>query len=323
MKRYILSLCFVEVLLIMSCVDEDVNTPPPTIYFASDAKYEIVMGDTLFLQPRITYDQGSRYEWFVNNLLVGDELNYTFTPKEMTDYNFQFVVTNSYGSDTAEIYVCVRDGIDFSSFDNSKAPSSVRSLKTFPDRLDYFSIRDHLFSNTLNADSTMWGGFAWSCRTSIQTMLTNEAFGCAYITSQEANNNQYVAVSGYSEPIVLFNDEYVVKSIDVANDNFAFLISKFGYSDSTLVIAPFTQNDYLLLRIYGIDKNGELTPSFVEHSLVDCAYDNPAKYFRQTEWVTLSLKQLGRVAGLYFEITSNNEDFPPFCCVDNIKLQSR
>ena len=67
--------------IIVSCAKEEDYAHPPKIYFASEGSYEIALTDTITLQPRIIYDDNSKYEWIVDNDVVSSELNYEFIPK--------------------------------------------------------------------------------------------------------------------------------------------------------------------------------------------------------------------------------------------------
>lgn len=306
-------------MLVVSCADTDTEVPAPTIYFSSDGNYEISLTDTLLLSPKITYDRNSTYLWKQNGETVATTLEYEFVPQSLSDYDLSFSVENSNGSDSYDIQISVVDAIDFSSFSNFSIPKTS-ALYMLPDTLSNFITSQAIFSNVINADTTMWAGFAFSNRTSKSTTLSTSCIGCAYSnTTQSA----YMAVSCYSPgAVVAFNRAYTVKSIDLTSDNFAYLVSKFGYisADSTLQIPYPTADDYITLHIVGLDINGNQTGE-VTYDLVDCRFDNPAKYVRLTEWTTLSLKTLGDVYGIAFEIESSIADFPPFFCIDNLKLQ--
>jgi len=305
--------------LIASCADNETEVPAPTIYFSSDGSYEISLTDTLLLSPKITYDKNSSYQWIQNGNLVATTLEYEFIPTNLTDYNLTFNVENANGSDSYDIKISVVEHIDFSEFENFAVPTKT-GLYMQPDTLENFITQNATFSNVINADTTMWSGFAFSNRTSKTTTLSTSAIGCAYATT---SSNAYMAVSCYLPGAVIdFDKQYSIKSIDITSDNFAYLVSKFGFisADSTLTIAYPAAYDYIKLHIKGLDNNGNVI-SEETTDLVNCCFDNPAKYTRLTEWKTVNLKSLGNVYGLKFEIESTVNDFPPFFCVDNLKLQ--
>lgn len=318
-------LCAIILMTVVSaCNNDDAVTPGPTIYFSSSGEYEIAPTDTLVLQPKITYDRNSTYAWLVDNKVVSDELNLEFVPDGMREYDLTFMISNTNGADTFNVHVSVVKNIDFDTFDNFIVPSkSALYMQTDTVPTDYFVAGDVYFPTQINADTTMWGGMAFSNRTTTSSSLNTSAIGCAYTLNGTASKS-YAAMSGYGNgAYALFTERtYSVKSVDITNDNFAYLVSKYGFTsaDSSLVLPHFTTNDYVKLNIYGLNFDGS-DGSSVTFDLVDCAYDNPAKYVRITDWATVDLTSLGQVLGLRFEIESSQPDFPPFFCIDNLKLQ--
>ena len=327
MRKKSLQLLYIFVVTIMSvaCESDDKETPGPTVYFKSDGDYEISLDDTLTLSPKIIYDYGSTYQWTVDGEVVSDQLEYEFVPSNLKDYSLTFTVVNSNGSDSHDVNVSVVKAIDFSSFDNYTLPKKA-SLVMKPYTLEGFIVDDITFSNSvLSTDTasnpTMWSGFAFSSKTSLSSTLSTSVIGCAYSSTTQS---AYMAVSCYSPGanVDFGGNSYSIKSIDLAWDNFPYLVSKFGYtnSDSTLVINYATQDEYVKLHIYGLDNNGNIVSQTVQ-SFLNCEFDNPAKYVRWTSWQTIELAELGSVCGLSFEIESTQDNYPPFFCIDNLKLQ--
>ncbi|MBP5419308.1 MAG: DUF4465 domain-containing protein [Bacteroidales bacterium] len=318
-------LCMVVLLLaVASCNSDDVVTPAPTIYFSSDGEYEIGPTDTLILEPKITYDRSSVYSWLVDGKEVSSELNLEFIPDGMREYYLTFMATNANGADTFNVHVSVVKNIEFDTFDNFTVSSkSALYMQTDTVPNEYFVANDVKFPTQINADTTMWGGMAFSNRTTTSSTLSTAAIGCAY-TLNGSTSTSYAAMSGYGDIMyALFTERtYSVKSIDITNDNFSYLVSKYGYTsaDSTLIISHFQTDDYLRLNIYGLNFDGS-DASSVSFDLVDCHYDNPAKYVRISDWTTVDLTPLGQVFGLRFELECSKENFPPFFCIDNLKLQ--
>lgn len=304
---------------IYGCADNESEVPAPTIYFASSGSYEIALTDTLTLSPKITYDRNSTYQWIRNGEIVSTTLEYEFIPDRLTDYKLSFIVDNTNGSDTFDVSISVVEHIDFGTFNNFSVPTKS-GLYMLPDTLENFITNNAIFSNAINSDTTMWGGFAFSNRTSTTTTLSTSAIGCAYTTT---SSTAYMAVSCYSPgAIVTFNNQYTIKSLDITSDNFAYLVSKFGYvaADSSVIVNSPKVHDYVTLHLIGLDSNGN-SVSEATYELVDCRFDNPAKYTRLTEWKTIDLKSLGTIYGLAFKIESSIDNFPPFFCIDNLKLQ--
>lgn len=314
MKKTILGI--ITALLAIGCHDEDKMVPNPKIYFENDGKYEIGIEDKLLLSPKIIYDRNSTYKWIREGEEVSTKLEYEFVPETQKDYSLRFEVANAFGADTFDISVIVRELIDFSNIDNATINEKASELVMIPnEEVNYLSINGHQFYNTVNSDTTFWGGFAYSSKTSVQNRSDRSVLGCAFIASDQ-NNARYAAVSGAADPVILFKEKYIVRSLDIANENFLAVLSKFGSEAYPL----YDKGDYLKVRIYGVIDDA-FTAKYVEHTLIDCDFDNKAKYFRQNVWETLDLRELGMVDGLFIHILSSVDTYPLLCCIDNIKLQ--
>ncbi|MCQ2205006.1 MAG: DUF4465 domain-containing protein [Bacteroidales bacterium] len=318
-KVYASIIAFGSMLTMAACVDENKDCPAPKIYFASDGKYEISIDDTLKLNPRIIYDRNSKYTWTANGKELSNKLDIEFVPEKQIDYLLTFKVENDNGEDEYNVNISVVNKVDFSLFDNYTIPKKSK-FSMIPDTLSDFVIDDIVFSNFVNADTTMWSGFAYSNRNDIQTTVSVSTIGCAYSSTAPDN---YMAVSCYSPgAIIRFGRKYTVRSIDIASDNFAYIVSKFGYvnDDGSLSVDYLKSGDYVSLHVKGLDDEGTQISEFV-YDIFDCRFDRPAKYIRLSDWTTIELSSLGEVAGLQFEIESSVADFPPFFCIDNMKLQ--
>lgn len=317
MRKYLYPLAL---LALAACEGSDTEMPAPKIYFAGNGVYEMALGDTIVLSPRITYDYGSSYQWTVDGAEVSSDLEYSFVPQRLADYDIRFSVSNSRGTDAYGISVSVVKAVDCSEFDDF-VPPRTPSLVLTPPAGRWFSHDGVSFSNVINPDTTMWGGFAFSNRTSVVSQPTTAAIGCAYMVSQPKNAS-YLVFSGYSDAYIDFGGQFTPRSIDVANDNFAYLVSKFGYTapDTSLVVPYSTYGDFVRLRIAGLDAGGSEVAE-VTQSLIDCNFDNQAKFERLSSWLTVDLRPLGKVYGLALYIECSQEGFPPFACIDNLKLQ--
>lgn len=306
---------------IISCNLGEDNTYGPTIYFSNEGNFEITPNDTLLLSPRITYNNNSTYIWKIDNDIVSTELEYQFIPNELKDYNLSFIVMNDNGTDTSNIKISVVKKIDFESFDNFSIKAS-QAVSMVPDTLTNFISKGIIFSNSINQDTTNWYGFAFSNKTAPSSSISINTLGCAYDNNNKTAN--YLVANCYEQYALIDfgNKSYSIKSIDIANDNFVYLVSKFGYTsaDSTMHINYSTTDDVLTLKIIGLNSQKEKI-SEQSYNLIDCRYNNQAKFFRLNTWHTEPLYELGNVNGLLFEITSTQEQFPKYVCIDNIKLQ--
>ncbi|MBQ2321131.1 MAG: DUF4465 domain-containing protein [Bacteroidales bacterium] len=304
--------------------DESLNNPPK-IYFASSGDFEIAPGDTLMLEPRIIYDYDSRYAWYdAEGNILSNERDYLFVTSQMKDYKFFFSIENSAGADTFAISVSVQLRADFDELDNfSTKKKSVLAL--LPDTLPgAFRWNGLELANAINADTSMWYGFAFSNKATSSSTQASAVIGTAYVsTSSTSSSNAYMAVCAPSSSAkVLFPRAYTPKSVDLANDNFIYLASKFGFTTADSVfVSPATFADYYTVLVEGLDENGMRNGASVSLDLVDCNYDNPAKYLRSTKWNTLELSELGQVHGLLFSVKTSLTGFPPLFCIDNLRLQ--
>lgn len=323
---------------LLSCEDDRTTEHITKIYFKNEGIFEIEPTDTLELVPKILYDHKSRYSWKVDGVEVCDTLKYQFIPKTMKDYTLSFSVQNSNGADTSSIFIIVRELVDFQEMDNVTYKSKAQQLIMHSDDIsekpegenaeetaeavyeEYLSSRGHRFSNKYVSDTVFWGGFAFSSRTDVQNLATEESIGCAFITQKQSSAQYLVATNAFDGPYVEFKEKYIVRSLDISNDNYCTVLSKFGIEN---IISEFKHKDYFKVRIYGVvdNKTKTLTSKYVEHTLIDCDFDGPAMYFRQNEWETLDLRELGMVEGLYLDLMTSAKEFPLLCCIDNIKLQ--
>ncbi|MBP5365772.1 MAG: DUF4465 domain-containing protein [Bacteroidales bacterium] len=315
-------------LIASACNLDEKEQPAPKIYLQNEGNYEIEINDTVTLSPKITYDYDSKYSWKINDTKVSDELDYTFVAKELSDFVLTFTVETSSGSDDRNINISVVRNIDFESFDNFTAPKS-KTLVSHTDTTEGFACKGLLFANTEITDSVQlaknfanWNGFAFSNLSAITNTVSTKAIGCAY-DSRKTSNYLVANTKNSAAKVDFGGQKHTVKSIDVANDNLVYLISKYGYgvTDTTALLNYFGTDDRYTLIIKGLDETGNQI-SAVEYDLIDCRFQNPAKYIRVNEWQTIGLTALGRVSALSFEITSTQDKYPYLFCLDNIKLQN-
>lgn len=304
------------------CQDDATKERAPKVYFGSSGQYEIAPGDTLVLEPKILYDSDSEYTWQDDEgNVLSNERDLVFVTDAMRDYRLTFMVSTPAGADTFGVDVSVQLCATFSELENySTKKSSVLAL--MPDTLEgAFRWKGVEFANMVNSDTSMWYGFAYSNKTSLQSTLTSQSIGTAYASG--GTSNGYMAVCAVSTVAqVRFSREYSVKSMDIANDNFVYLASKFGYmTTDSAVVSPASYGDYYRVVVEGIGSDGAVTGSRVSVDLVDCDYDNPAKYVRQTVWKSVDMSSLGVVRGLLFSVETSMGSFPPLFCIDNLRLQ--
>lgn len=316
---------FASILGLVACESGEFGMEAPTVYFSSDGKYEISLIDTLELEPKIVYDYNTTYKWTQDGEFVSSDLCYTFIPVKLKDYKLSFSVENDKGKSSHDILISVVKNVDFSAFSNYKVPvKTTIAMKADTLEENGFVTEGIRFSNyVLAVDTldkpTMWSGFAFSNKSNVTTTLSMSAIGCAYSSSSRST---YMAVSCYEHlPLVAFDSYYTIKSLDVAWDNFSYLVSRFGaeYENGSIVKAA-TKGDVIDLVIYGLNEQGEIVGK-QSCNLLNCDSEDASKYYRLTSWVSLDLSSLGSVSGLTFGISSTIDNFPPFFCIDELKLQ--
>lgn len=308
---------------VSSCHEDDFANRQPKIYFASDGSYELAPGDTLTLRPRIVYDNGCAYVWTdADGNLLSTERDLLFTSSAMRDYSLTFTAGNVVGADTFGISVSVQLRATFDELDNfSTRRSSVLALH--PDTLPgAFRWRGVEFANATNADTSMWYGFAFSNRTSTTSTTSTAVVGTAYVAGASTSSNAYLAVYAVGGGArVLFPRAYTPMSVDITNDNFVYLASKFGYTTADgETVEPAARGDYFRVVVEGLGEDGMPNGAAVASSLIDCDFDNPAKYVRAAAWTSLDLRGLGAVRGLLFSVETST-GFPALFCIDNLRLQ--
>lgn len=313
----------ITISLLASCSDDEFDTLPPTIHFASDGVFEMAPQDTLVLEPKIVYGSKGSYLWTdEQGNVLSNELNYTFIPTVMKDYVFKFSVVTDKGTDSCFVFVNVLKHADFSEFQNFSIPKQQKLVLT-PDTLPgAFRTMDLTFNNIINADTTGWAGFAFSNRITTSQTISSSAIGTAYLTSASKSNSYLVAAASADAAVVSFDRAYTPKSIDITNDNFVYLASKFGYmTTDSVIVSPAAQNDYYRVLFQGLDAIGMPTGTSVSFDLIECSYDNPAKFFRCAAWTTVPLTDLGSVSGIKMSVVTSLSQFPELFCIDNLKLQ--
>ncbi len=173
------------------------------------------------------------------------------------------------------------------------------------------------FDNYYTPSWGSWGGFMYTNKTDVTTPdYTNNSA----ITGKGVNGKVYLTafISDFNAPVVTFVDEkaHEVDGLYITNSTYAYHSIKNG-DDFT---KKFEADDWFKLEIYGKDANGVET-SKVEVYLADFR-DGKSEILNSWKWV--SLKELGELKSIHFELSStDNGDWgmntPAYICVDGIK----
>lgn len=323
------------VLVLTGCNGEEKEIPAPGIYFdMDDDGYEIEMGDTLTLSPKIIYDYDASYQWYLNGEFLSSDKVITHIPETLGTDNFAFVVETPYGSDSIEVPVSTILNIDFSELelddeedDYDTGKDLVDSDGGFISNLAFFPV------NPGNDDS--WTGFALS--NIFNTSLTDEISSfSAYAT--QSSDEKFMIYQMPETPdaaaIQFLNDtSFVIGKMTIANSTLAYYLMKYGYDDENDDNdIPYLQakgddsdGDWVKLTIEGFDKYGVSTDT-VQFYLADYRFQNKTSNYIVSKWTTVNLERLGKINKLSFTITASVTDekgimlMPGFLCINNIKL---
>ena len=315
--------------LFFACEEEEKQIPPPEIFLANqEAEIEINMGDTIILEPKVTYNIDGQYQWKKNGELLLNNTQYLLdTATQLGRIEYSFSVLTPYGSDSMTIPVDVIVLADFTNMfpDNFKNDSSwIGSLDS-----EGFSYRDLFFSTHLNADSS-WVGFGLS---NIQSKSGTEEDIPENSVYNNASNNVFSVVRhphGTHQPIpaIIFEDgkNHRLKSIEINNTAMAAFQLKKGNDDFPRMGYPSdTDPDWFKVTITGIDASGSITGN-QDFYLADYRFDNNKRDYIVTSWTEVDLSGLGEVNQLQFSLSSSktNEEgemiTPQMFCIDNLKI---
>ena len=313
----------------MSCSNEDNEIPAPEIFLASgDETIEVNLGDTIILEPKITYNYESQYEWRKNGILL-EESNQTLTDtaSSLGSLEYFFKVTTPYGQDS--MYISV-DVIILADFDDLALSTEADTFKigSFPD--NGFFHKDLFFPNSFTNDTT-WEGFGFSnigLKSSEYEDITQYS---VYDTQDQSDYFLLVRHPNGSEseePTISFTDgkNHTLKSIDINNSTLSRYLMKFGTDQFERMGGSSSDiDDWCKVTITGINVEGQITSS-IEFFLADYRFENYKRDYIIEEWTSLDLGDLGEVNKIRFSISSSKTDgdgnmiTPEMFCIDNLKI---
>lgn len=319
MKIIFFNTIILSLILFTACKDHSKVLPAPTVYLKMpEGGFDIDKDSTLIIEPKITYDEESSYEWILNEELVQTERDLVFENKALNSYNYTFTVTTPSGTDNMEIPVHNLDIITFDDF-NELNEDGYNNLAD----KGYF-IFDHVQFSNHNPDANIqtWNGFAISNNTDkVSTEETNQFSVYSTSGADESENFSVFKESGSIAHHIVFNDGkmHAIKSIDVNNTTLA-------YKTMNLIFDKKDKKDFYLLTIIGYDEMGIITGK-TSHYLADYRFETIAEKYIISSWETVDLSELGNVASIGFELSSSIDSnaetqIPPYFCMDNLKIKS-
>jgi hypothetical protein len=310
----------------VACEDYEKDIPEPEIYSdMPDDGYEVIVYDTLEIEPKITYDYNSTYCWILDGDTVSTELDLELIPTELAYYEYTFTVENSSGSDTTEFFVqtmynnnfrdLILEDDTFSVYNNSS--DSIFSIELFfessgdPFDSDFNGL---VYSNLYGSDSDN---------------DYNEIYG-AYDESDDYESVIFGVIhqNDTDEPVCIRTADgqnHLFSSMMVNNTYYNYEIIYYG-TDSTKTFGgdDGTDKDWFILTIDGYDNTGTKSGS-IDYYLADYTYTSGADDYIISDWSKVDLTDLGKVSTLKLSLSSSDEEddimlTPAYFCIDEIKI---
>lgn len=314
------------------CKEGEKEIPPPEIFLPQgDKEIEVNQGDTIELEPKITYNYDPTYEWRKD----GEQLNHQAqflmdTASRLGRIEYFFGVTTPFGSDSMVIPV---DVIILADFQELNLPADADTAWTGSEETNGFNHKPIFFPNHSQENDSAWHGFGYSNMKSTSTSPPVPAYSVYHssvgesdnifgLVRQPANNNDNV-------PAISFTDgkEHSLKSIELANTTLGHYRMKFGDDHFERLGGPTSDDpDWVRVTMKGVGKNGE-TKGETTFYLGDYRFDNNKRDYIIEKWTEVPLKELGSVQKIEFHLSSNKTNdegemiTPRMFCIDNLKIQ--
>jgi hypothetical protein len=319
---------FVVVLLFAACSADDKQIPPPQIFIAQEEpEIEVTIGDTIKLEPKITYNIGATYQWKKNNELLNHQEQFLQdTASQLGNIEYVFKVTTPYGNDSLMISV---DVIILADFENLISQEKKDSAWIGSPDSTGFAHNTLFFPNHLINDTT-WKGFAFSNR---HSRSTTPPIDPTRVYAPLTTKNTFALVRYPNEkddfiPTITFPDgkNHNLKSIEVTNSTKGHFLMKFGDSNFERMGGPQGTNpDWCKVTITGINADGTITGE-KDFFLSDFRFDNNKRNYIIDDWSEVNLRKLGAVNKIQFTISTNKTNSegeiitPEIFCIDNVKI---
>lgn len=349
--KYTPSILILLLIIIASCAEES-PIPEPSIYLNNngtifkdtDVVFEIDAADTTIIEPIITYDYNSKYQWICDGEVISDSLKLWFLPPvKKQAMQYLFVVTTPTGSDTANITVQSMDIIDFDDPKVFNIKSTSTDTLVFSDNNELKrTYKGITFSSQRLSDST-WIGFgvgtgvqkSLNKTTSSSKSARNYPVTYSSYPGKGATNSDYYAVFNQqndesNQTIQFTSGDHTIKSIDLTNTYYVDYLIKNGFDNIFKKYGDGDSKDWYILTLTGYNSAGTKTGSISVY-LADFVNDNITKRYVVEKWATLTLnsddptQSLGKVNKLVFSLSSSKVEnevtiMPCYLCIDNIKV---
>lgn len=312
-----------------ACSDDERDIPPPEIFLPGESsEIEVSLGDTIKLEPKITYNYDASYEWKKNGEVISTNEQFLLdSATQLGSMEYFFSVTTPNGSDSIEITV---DVIVLADFENLKLEEKKDTFWIGAEGIDGFAHHDVFFPNYYQSD-TVWQGFGYS---NIQSNSTNpESIPANSVYNGTNSNNTFGLVNQPDNvvdfiPTLQFIDDknHQLKSLEINNTNLGHYLLRFGTDDFVRMGGSTSSDpDWCKVTLTGINTDGNITGE-INFYLADYRFENNKRDYIVSEWTEIDLSELNAVNKLQFSISSSrtNQDeemiTPEMFCIDNLKI---
>lgn len=180
------------------------------------------------------------------------------------------------------------------------------------------------FPNSYNPDWGSWSGFTVSNMKDTTTAGYENQYSAITAGGTDSSEN-YAVVYVPGDLKMELNDPAEVDGFYVTNAVYTYLSMRDGDDFTKKFGGPDgTDPDYLLLRISGIDAEGNPTDT-IDFYLADYRSDDSANDYIVNDWQWLDLKSLGVVSEVNFSMESTDMgdwgmNTPAYFCIDNFTV---
>ncbi len=313
--------------LLFACSDEEKQIPPPEIFMPSDSgEIEASIGDTIILEPQITYNIKASYEWRKGAVrLDHSEQVLEDTATSLGRMEYFFGVTTPYGSDSITIPV---DVIILSDFQNLQLEEKKDTFWIGANTTDGFMHKEMFFPNHYTNDN-VWYGFGYSNIHKASTSLPAPPY-----SAYDKGGNQNI-FGLFHQPYQTENQSFIqfrneqshqLKSIEITNSTLGYYLLKIGNDNFERMGGSSSSDpDWYKVTITGLNATGGVTGE-LEFFLADFRFDNNKKDYIIKQWTEVDLSELGAVNKVQFKLSSSRKDnegnmvTPGYFCIDNLKI---
>ncbi|HHU57003.1 MAG TPA: DUF4465 domain-containing protein [Bacteroidales bacterium] len=309
-----------------SCANNEKDIPAPGAHIKMPATgFELEVGDTLRLSPRVSYEVDASYQWLLNNELLSTEKELLHQSRELGRLDYHFVVSTPYGSDTLLIPVSTIVWVNFQEF----ALNSDSLWLQMPEHpSNGFSTKNLFFPSHGNQQED-WSGFALSnlAGQSFSTLPSpfsahapkkpDEVFMVMHTPNSATVRNFY------------FPDgrEQQFHSISLTNSALSYHYMRTGLENFPRFGDESQANplDWFLVTIEGYDNLGNKTGE-IPFYLADFRFENRRRNYLIEEWTAIDLRPLGAVNEIRLRLSSSRDEaasgsrLPLLLCIDNLKI---